>query len=233
MAWGDRGEQHNPSEPSEFSKRIKQDWYYNVGGVVPAEGACDQPLPQRVIRVRLTEPLYGCESAKAIHLINTPDESDIESETLTVYDPINTVANALIAVEDKGELYIPAGTCCYAVFVYDSGGIWCAMEYGVCCQGSGSGSEGSEGSGSEGSEGSGSCISGTVCWIGEDCGAIKHKTPQTSTESYADCTKDWKIPSVCGLMVDDAGHVKGWADPDNGYAWYSPWGLPEPGGWTP
>ena len=115
------------------------------------------PFHYEEIRGRLTEDLYGCDSAAAVSIRVDGQGNETDDDPFTVYDPLNLVAACLIALTDAGgELYLPAGTCFYAHRFQDSDN-WELHEIGGCCvQGSGSGgsegSEGSEGS-SEGSRG--------------------------------------------------------------------------------
>ena len=112
-------------------------------------------IPQGVasIRGRLSEDLYGCDSAKAIEIAVLPN--GIHGEIgfpFSVHDPLNKVAASLIAMVDpSSELHIPSGTCFTATW-YDDSQQWEVDDFGLCCdQGSGSESEGSEGSGGSGS----------------------------------------------------------------------------------
>ena len=72
-------------------------------------------IPQGVasIRGRLSEDLYGCDSAKAIEIAVLPN--GIHGEIgfpFSVHDPLNKVAASLIAMVDpSSELHIPSGTC--------------------------------------------------------------------------------------------------------------------------
>ncbi|MEI8374805.1 MAG: hypothetical protein WCJ35_18430 [Planctomycetota bacterium] len=64
-------------------------------------------------------------------------------------------------------------------------------------------------------------------WIGEpdDPGGIPyHKQPNTDGDNYADPTVTYSINrNICGLEIDDGGHIKGWLTED-GLGWHRPWG---------
>jgi hypothetical protein len=117
--------------------------------------------PETIVRAVLLGDLAACGTAQAQVLDLTPDKTYVPERTITVADAIGVMDGNLLAIEKNGQLVMPAGTCVYAKFFFDSL-LWEVLNYGGCCA-EGSGSEGSDSgesspSGSSGEEsGSGPC----------------------------------------------------------------------------
>ena len=101
----------------------------------------DVPPPKEKRRGKLLEKLYGCSYAKAatIHIYRNADGSDQEvvneKDIFYVGDPLNKVANALIADDAGGndELCLDVGTCFDSHFAKDSQR-WELDDPGSCCE---------------------------------------------------------------------------------------------------
>lgn len=157
--FGDRGEQHNPAEPEELYRQIRDDFYFRQTGLaVPgftgslANGAW-LPLPKGItlVLVRLAEDWYACNSANATLLSVSfgAGGKRIVSDTgqpALCDDPAGQVTWDMAAVEDGfGGLYIPKGFYCTVWLSPNSpNGAYWLLHGGSACEtltsGSGSGS---------------------------------------------------------------------------------------------
>ena len=181
--------------------------------------------PDNLIRGRLTENLYSCNSADAIRMFYDEDDVEITLSvdpngkwTFTLHDPLAVTDACLISeVDGEGNLYLPTGTCFYA-YRHDDSMNWELLVVGKCCPGSGSGSDSGSGSGSGRGSGSGSgsgsgigsgnCPCPPVC---ESCNVLE--LVQTGVNIQA-------------LCVSDNGQIAGWWNHSN--VWTSPSGCAEP-----
>ncbi len=178
--FGRRGEQHNPAEPEELYRQIRDDFYFRTTGPLPGAGQTGEaanagwlPLPERTVAFQLAEPLSACGTAQALRLQLKPSDDEADSqgscpangfiatiEVCTITDALGIVKSSLLA--DPHTLQIAAWTTGLAI---ELDGILqpYAFGEGCDCPGSGSHGSGSEGSGSagSGSEGSGSAGSGS------------------------------------------------------------------------
>lgn len=179
--FGDRGDQHNPAEPEELYRQLRDEFYFRTTGKPPpavgqtgmaADGGWI-PLPDRTFAFQLTEPLVACGTAQAVLIQPKASAAgsgsnpgscptngfDALTETLTITDALGIVNGQLLA--DPDTLTIPSGCTGLAI---ELDGILQPYAFGEGCQcaGSGSAGSGSAGSGSAG-PGSGSAGSGGCC----------------------------------------------------------------------
>lgn len=142
--FGDRSEQHLPSEPEEFFRRLKQDWYYRQTGA-PLEGQFPwKLLAPEVVAFQLTGPLAACSTAPAV-LIQPVGMTGgsacfngftVTTAAITITDAIGFVNSELLA--SGSPLAVPTGTAGLATLIW---GIYQPFAFGTDCQcGSGSGS---------------------------------------------------------------------------------------------
>ncbi len=120
---------------------------------LPGGISVDVTPPKKILRARLTEDLYPCQSAVAVFLSAAIDRNDnvqtADGGPLVIYDTLATAnGQNLYAIDPNGDgdWRIPAGTCLY-IYQFEDDGQWEPVgNFGACCrQGSGSGtSESSE-----------------------------------------------------------------------------------------
>ena len=102
-----------------------------------------------IVRVRLAEDWYACGAAAAVLRIATADiDADdgpgfADGPAIEVYDPLGTIAESLLAVQDDdGDFYIPAGNHAYVKRFADDNA-WEPLRFMPGdCAGSGSGGSG-------------------------------------------------------------------------------------------
>jgi hypothetical protein len=172
--------------------------------------------PETIIRAVLLEDLPACGTARAQVLDIKPDKTYVPDRTIVVADAIGVMDGNLLAVEKNGQLVMPAGTCAYVKYFFDSTSFE-VLNYGGCCA-SGSGSEGSD------SGGSGSGPSGSS---GEESGSGPCGIPPCPTDGCkyhlvcdGGCPR-WEVLD-CGSGSDSGSGSPSGSDSGSGLPWWWP-----------
>ena len=154
--FGDRGEQHNPAEPEELYRQIRDDFYFRLSGL-PVPGFCAPlangawlPLPRHIIRVQVTADWDTCDDGQGVEV--TLDSDNVPQATtrqVVLRDPLGIATGNKLY--DDTTFVVPSGTYLWAIATYDGscpagGGVYYEpLNFGQpppCGSGSGSGGSG-------------------------------------------------------------------------------------------
>jgi len=89
-----RGDQHNPASSSEHLQRMFQDWYYAPKGPPPGGADAWRPLPDEIIRVKLTADWPSGDGAAVQVELDTSGAPSPTTRAVTLRDPLNQVTPA-------------------------------------------------------------------------------------------------------------------------------------------